>query len=81
MRGTPGKCYSRSSGSPRSSVIGTSVFTRTVSPDRRGRYAIDGITLTIDYADGSRHSMIIVTDPSDPESVIWLDGRGFTKGR
>ncbi len=59
----------------------SSVFTRAVAPDRRGRYTIDALTLTIAYADGSRDGMIIVTDPNDPDSVIWLDGSGFTKDR
>lgn len=56
-----------------------SVVTSNVAPNRRGRYSIDGVTLRIRYDDGSQEQRIIVTDPADPKSVIWLDGDGFTR--
>lgn len=51
---------------------------KATSPDRRGRYSIDGLTLSISYDDGASESVILVTDPKDPD-VIWLNGRGFVK--
>ena len=51
---------------------------QATSPDRRGRYSIDGLTLSITYDDGATESVILVTDPKDPD-VIWLNGRGFVK--
>jgi hypothetical protein len=53
---------------------------RSVSPDRRGRYAIDGLTLVLTYDDGSTESAIFVTDPQDPK-VVWLNGRDFRRVR
>lgn len=55
----------------------SSTVSRSVRPDQRGRYRIEGIVLSIAYDDGSREDKILVTDPKDPD-VIWLDGRGFT---
>lgn len=55
-----------------------SVITRSVAANRRGQYTIDGITLRINYDDGSRVQFIIVTDPADP-SVIWLDGASYVR--
>ncbi|MBM3484904.1 MAG: hypothetical protein FJX66_16650, partial [Alphaproteobacteria bacterium] len=51
---------------------------QATSPDRRDRYSIDGLTLSITYDDGASESVILVTDPKDPD-VIWLNGRGFVK--
>jgi hypothetical protein len=56
-----------------------SVVTSSVSPDKRGRYTIDGITLRIRYDDGAEERRILVTDPTDPKSVIWLDGNGYVR--
>lgn len=62
-----------------SSAGDISVVTSQVAPNRRGRYTIDGITLHIRYDDGSEESRILVTDPDDPKSVIWLDGDSFVR--
>ena len=51
----------------------------SVAPNRRGRYRIEGLTLSIDYDDGSRESRLLVTDPNDPKSAIWLDGQGYAR--
>jgi hypothetical protein len=56
-----------------------SVVTRSASPDKRGRYAIDGITLRIRYDDGSEEQRILVTDPADPKSAIWLNGDSYVR--
>ena len=56
-----------------------SVVTSTVAPNRRGRYSIDGITLRIRFDDGTEERRILVTDPADPKSVIWLDGSGYVR--
>jgi hypothetical protein len=61
------------------SAGGTSVVTSAVAANRRGRYTIDGITLRIRYDDGSEELRILVTDPTDPKSVIWLDGDGYVR--
>jgi hypothetical protein len=55
-----------------------SVVTRSVPPDRRGRYDIDGLILHIAYDDGTEERRILVTDPSDATSPIWLDGVSYT---
>jgi hypothetical protein len=57
-----------------------STISRSVAPNRRGRYAIDGLTLVLTYDDGSTESAIIVTDPEDPK-VVWLNGRDFIRSR
>ncbi|MCC7054433.1 MAG: hypothetical protein IT355_14285 [Gemmatimonadaceae bacterium] len=56
-----------------------SVATSGASPAQRGRYTIDGITLNIRYDDGSEERRILVTDPTDPKSVIWLDGDSYVR--
>jgi hypothetical protein len=58
-----------------------SVVTRSVAPNRRGRYRIDGLTLHIMYDDGSSESRILIADPTDPTGAIWLDGVGYTQHR
>jgi hypothetical protein len=59
----------------------SSVVTRSVSPDARGTYRIDGLTLVIRYDDGSSERRILVADPADPKTAIWLDGRGYVQRR
>ena len=57
-------------------------FTATASsaaPSQRGHYTIDGITLVIRYDDGKEERRILVTDPTDPKSVIWLDGDSYVR--
>lgn len=62
-----------------SSAGDISVVTSQAAPNRRGRYTIDGITLRIRYDDGSEEHRILVTDPDDPKSVIWLDGASYVR--
>lgn len=57
----------------------TSVVVASLPPDQRGRYEIDGLVLMLSYDDGSVGSHIIVTDPGDPDGVIWLDGTSYVK--
>lgn len=57
----------------------SSVVTSSVSPNARGRYRIDGLTLAIRYDDGSSERRILVADPADPKTAIWLDGRGYVR--
>jgi hypothetical protein len=59
----------------------SSVVTRSASPDQRGQYRIDGLTLTIAYDNGSSERRILVADPSDPKTAIWLDGDGYVQRR
>jgi hypothetical protein len=55
------------------------VTTQSVAPDRRGQYSIDGLTLRIRYDDGTEERRILVTDPTDPKSAIWLDGDSYVR--
>jgi hypothetical protein len=57
----------------------TSVVTSNTSSNRRGRYRIDGLLLHINYDDGSAERRILITDPKDPKSAIWLDGLGYVR--
>jgi hypothetical protein len=57
----------------------SSVVTSSVTPDARGTYRIDGLTLAIRYDDGSTERRILVADPADPKTAIWLDGRGYVR--
>lgn len=56
-----------------------SVVTSSVTPDRRGRHRIDGLTLHIVYDDGREEHTFLVTDPASPNSAIWLDGTGYAR--
>ena len=56
---------------------GTGVVTSGSAPSEYGKYAIEGYTLTLRFADGKVESRMIVADPNDA-SVIWLDGDGYT---
>lgn len=56
-----------------------SVVASSVTPDRSGRYRIDGLTLHIVYDDGREERMFLVTDPAAPNSAIWLDGSGYAR--
>jgi hypothetical protein len=56
-----------------------SVATSMRRAPRRGRYTVDGLTLTIRYDDGSSEQRILIADPKDPGTAIWLDGAGYVK--
>lgn len=56
-----------------------SVATANAAPSRRGRYRIDGLLLAIDWDDGSRENRLIVADPKDAKTAIWLDGSGYVQ--
>lgn len=68
-------------------VCGTSEFgdTRVVvtdlPPDRRGRYAIDGVMLTTRFDDGSTYDYVLVTDSTDSKDVLARRGRLHAKMR
>ncbi len=69
----------RSSGAGSSDKVGdTSVVTSSSRQNQRGQYRIEGITLLIQYDDGSTENYILVTDPKSP-STIWLDGESYSK--
>lgn len=50
-----------------------------VTPERHGRYRIDGLTLRIVYEDGGEERRFLVTDPALPNSAIWIDGAGYAR--
>jgi hypothetical protein len=56
-----------------------SVVANNIAPNRRGHYRIDGLMLRITYDDGSSENRILITDPKDPKSAIWLDGVGYAR--
>lgn len=58
-----------------------SVVTRSVAPSHRGRYRVEGLRLLINYDDGSAESYILIADPTDPTTGIWLDGEAFPRRR
>ena len=35
--------------------------------------------LTLHYGDGREEQRLIVTDPSDPRSAVWIDGIGYSR--
>jgi hypothetical protein len=55
------------------------VVTSSVAPSQRGRYQIDGLTLRMTYDDGSTEERLIIANPKDPKTAIWLDGSGYSK--
>ncbi|AUT02185.1 hypothetical protein CLI64_18330 [Nostoc sp. CENA543] len=57
----------------------SSVVTSNIVPNQRGRYRIQGLTLNITYDDGSQERRILITDPKDPKSAIWLDGISYVR--
>jgi hypothetical protein len=63
-----------------SKVAQSTTVSKTVSPNRRGTYRVEGLTLRISYEDGSNESYVLVTDPKDPRA-IWLDGVGYRQAR
>jgi len=58
---------------------GVSVTTQSTRPPSGGRYEIEGYTLTLTYDDGRVERRLIVTDPSDPKSALWIDGDGYAR--
>ncbi|PSB55316.1 hypothetical protein [Chamaesiphon polymorphus] len=57
------------------------VATSSVSPAQRGRYKIDGLMLRMTYDDGSTEERLIIANPKDPKTAIWLDGTGYSRSR
>jgi len=58
-----------------------SVVTGGVAPNQRGRYRVEGLRLQITYDDGAVESYILIADPTDPKTGIWLDGAAFPRRR
>lgn len=65
----------------RGSATDASVVTAATAPNRRGTYRIDGLELVMTWADGTNERRILVTDPANPNSAIWLDGVGYPRQR
>jgi hypothetical protein len=55
------------------------VATSSVAPNQRGSYQIDGLILRMTYDDGSTEERLIIANPKDPKTAIWLDGSGYSK--
>lgn len=58
-----------------------SVVTSSIAPNQRGRYRVEGLRLQITYDDGSVESYVLIADPTDPTTGIWLDGEAFPRRR
>ena len=58
-----------------------SSVTTSVAPTQSGRYQIDGLVLRMRYDDGSTENRIIITNPNESRSAIWLDGVGYSQDR
>jgi hypothetical protein len=72
----------RGGGAGASATTGdASVVARSVRPQERGRYRVDGLSLRIRWDDGSEEAPILVTDPGDPGGALWLDGRSYVRRR
>lgn len=77
---TPDGRVTRGAGVGSTSQAGdVSTATSNVAPDRRGRYDIDGLTLRLRWDDGRSENRILVADPNDPKTALWLDGVGYVR--
>lgn len=56
-----------------------STATAQPAPNQRGRYEISGLTLRIRWDDGSTENRIIVANPEDPKTGLWLDGVSYVR--
>ncbi|PSB04380.1 hypothetical protein [Merismopedia glauca] len=56
-----------------------SVAISNVASNQRGHYRVEGLTLYINYDDGSSEHRILIADPKDPKTAIWLDGVGYAR--
>jgi hypothetical protein len=63
-----------------SSFSDSGVISRSKNPVLEGRYRVDGYLLHLEPAAGQAEIHVISTYPTDP-SVLWIDGRGYTRGR
>jgi hypothetical protein len=57
---------------------GVDVTTSSRASSKSGRYHIEGLTLVIEYDDGSSERRVIIADPKDGgKGTMWLDGKGY----
>ncbi|MCC6172500.1 MAG: hypothetical protein IT481_10780 [Gammaproteobacteria bacterium] len=70
----------RGAGAGTSAAAGdVAIASAGLAPGQRGRYRIDGLLLRLDWDDGRRETRLIVADPADPKTAIWLDGSGYAR--
>jgi len=60
---------------------GTSVVTGSRRPVQTGRCHIKGLALALRWDDGTRERRLLITDPADAKSAIWIDGQGYARKR
>lgn len=60
---------------------GTSVVASSRTPVQTGRYHIEGLTLALRWDDGTSERRLLITNPADAKSAIWLDGQGYARKR
>lgn len=65
----------------RGAATDASVVTSATAPTREGAYRVDGLEIIMTWGDGSVDRRILVTDPADAKSAIWLDGVGYPRQR
>ena len=59
---------------------GVAVTTSSRAAGKSGRYHIEGLTLVIEYDDGSSERRVIIADPRDGgKGTMWLDGKGYVR--
>jgi hypothetical protein len=57
---------------------GVAVTTSSRAAGKSGHYHIEGLTLVIEYDDGSSERRVIIADPKDGgKGTMWLDGEGY----
>lgn len=70
----------RGSGAGAQSVAGdVSTVTTARAPNLRGRYRVSRLEVVITWDDGSIERRILIADPADPRTAIWLDGVGYAR--
>jgi hypothetical protein len=70
----------RGGGAGASSEFGNvSTVTGSRARARSGRYRADGLRLRIEYDDGSSEAPVLLLDPDNPKSALWLDGVGYSR--
>lgn len=79
-RFTPGGRVERTGGAGAHAAFGEmSVASAANHGLRRGRYRIDGLMLIVDYDDGGSERRVLVIDPKDPDTALWLDGAAYVQ--
>jgi hypothetical protein len=55
------------------------VVTSSSAQSARGRYRVSGLEVILSWEDGTTERRILIADPADPRTAIWLDGVGYAR--